>query len=145
MQSARLSKIALLALFVIAVRVTPIGGQSSSTPPTSTNTPPAKDDKAPPAGSAHVGMPACTYMPNPPYTQDAKDSKIEGSVLVSGIVGLDGKITNMRVIKALGHGLDESALDALKKWKCTPAKGTQGKPVPTIVTFQINFRLRKGL
>ena len=83
-------------------------------------------------------------MPNPPYTKEARAARVEGSVLIEGIVGLDGKVTNMLVLKALGYGLDESALKTLQKWKCTPAIGPQGKPVPVIVPFQINFRLRSG-
>ena len=80
-------------------------------------------------------------MPNPPYTKEAKAAKFSGSVLVEGIVGLDGKITNIRVLKSPGLGLDEVVIKTLKKWKCSPAIGPNGKPVPVIVPFQINFRL----
>ena len=86
-------------------------------------------------------MPKCTYMPSPHYTKEAKKAKVKGVVLVEGVVGLDGRITNLRVVKALGYGLDESALKTLKTWKCDPAIGPNGKPVPTLVPFEINFRL----
>jgi TonB family protein len=56
-------------------------------------------------------------------------------------VGLDGRITNTRILKGLGHGLDESAMKTLKQWKCEPAIGPNGKPVPKKVPFEINFKL----
>jgi periplasmic protein TonB len=80
-------------------------------------------------------------MPYPPYTKEAKAAKIQGTVLIEGIIGLDGRITSMRLLKGMGYGLDESALKTLKKWKCNPAVGPNGKPVPVIVPFEINFRL----
>ena len=88
-----------------------------------------------------VSLPSCYYMPNPPYTKEARKAKIEGAVLLDGVVGLDGKITNIRVLKSLGYGLDENATNTLKKWRCNPAIGPEGKPVSTIVPFQISFRL----
>lgn len=86
-------------------------------------------------------MPSRSYMPNPNYTKEARHAKLQGNVLIEAVINLDGTLTNMRVIKGLGSGLDESALTTLHKWKCKPATGPAGKPVPTLVTFQINFRL----
>jgi len=84
-------------------------------------------------------MPKCTYMPSPHYTKEAKKAKVKGVVLVEGVVGLDGRITNLRVLKALGYGLDESALKTLKTWQCNPAIGPNGEPVPALVPFKIDF------
>jgi TonB family protein len=92
------------------------------------------------AGVNGVSLPGCTYMPNPPYTQKARDAKFSGSVLVEAIVGLDGKITDIRILQSPGLGLDEQVIKTLKKWRCNPAVGPNGKPVPVIVPFQINFR-----
>ena len=83
----------------------------------------------------------CTYMPQPPYTKQARAAKVQGTVLVQGIVGLDGKITNVVVLKGPGSGLEVSVIETLKKWKCKPAKDSDGKPVATTVPFQINFHL----
>jgi protein TonB len=80
-------------------------------------------------------------MPNPPYTKEARAARFEGIVLVEGVITLDGKITRMKLIKGAGNGLDDIALKTLKTWKCKPATGLEGKPVPTIVTFQVNFEL----
>lgn len=83
----------------------------------------------------------CTYMPNPPYTKEARAAKVQGTVLVQGVVGLDGRITNVIVLRSPGSGLEESVIKTLKKWKCEPAKDRDGKPVPTTVPFQISFHL----
>jgi len=80
-------------------------------------------------------------MPQPPYTKQARAAKIQGTVLVQGVVGLDGRITNVVVLKSPGSGLEESVIKTLKKWKCEPAKDRDGKTVPTIVPFQISFHL----
>jgi TonB family protein len=93
------------------------------------------------AGVNGVSLPGCSYMPNPPYTQKARDAKFSGSVLVEAIVGLDGKISDIRILQSPGLGLDEQVIKTLKKWRCNPAIGPTGKPVPVIVPFQINFRL----
>ena len=88
-----------------------------------------------------MALPSCSYTPNPPYTKEAKAAKFQGAILAQGIIILDGSITNIKIIKSPGLGMDESVIKTMKKWKCTPAIGPNGKPVPTQVPFEINFRL----
>jgi hypothetical protein len=47
----------------------------------------------------------------------------------------------LKLIKSPGLGLDENTLTTLKTWRCKAATGPSGKPVATIVTFEVNFRL----
>jgi periplasmic protein TonB len=93
------------------------------------------------AGVNGVGMPSCFYMPNPPYSEEARKAKYSGIVLVEAIVNLDGHLSNLKLIKSPGLGLDENTLTTLKTWRCKAATGPSGKPVATIVTFEVNFRL----
>lgn len=93
------------------------------------------------AGVNGVGTPACFYMPNPPYSEEARKAKYSGIVLVEAIVTVDGRVTNPRVIRSPGLGLDDSTINTMKTWKCKPAVGPNGKPVPTLVPFEVNFRL----
>ena len=93
------------------------------------------------AGVNGVGMPSCFYMPNPPYSEEARKAKYSGLVLVEAVVNLDGHLSGLRLIKSPGLGLDENTLNTLKTWRCKAATGPSGKPVPTIVTFEVNFRL----
>jgi protein TonB len=93
------------------------------------------------AGINGVGMPSCFYMPNPPYSEEARKAKYSGIVLVEAVVELNGQLSRMRLIKSPGLGLDDNTLQTLKTWRCKPATGPSGKPVPVIVTFEVNFRL----
>jgi len=93
------------------------------------------------AGVNGVGMPSCFYMPNPPYSDEARKAKYSGTVLVEAIVTVDGRVTNPRVIKSPGLGLDETTINTLRTWRCKPANGPNGKPVPVQVPFEVTFHL----
>lgn len=94
-------------------------------------------------GQDGVSLPSCFYSPSPPYTAEARAARFQGNVLAEGSVTVDGRIMNPRILKSPGMGLDDSVLKTLKKWRCKP--GTKdAKPVPTIVPFQISFRLNGG-
>src|SRR6266436_2411880 len=93
------------------------------------------------AGVNGVGSPVCFYQPPPEYSDEARKVKYQGAVVVEGIIGLDGKISNIRVVKGVGMGLDENAVTAVKTWRCKPAAGPSGKPVATIVPIEVTFRL----
>ena len=93
------------------------------------------------SGKDGTSVPTCYYMPHPPYSNEAKAAKYEGTLLAEGIVTVDGRITNLRVLKSPGLGLDDSVLKTLKTWKCKPAIH-EGKRVAALVPFEITFRLR---
>jgi protein TonB len=56
------------------------------------------------------------------------------------VIDANGRATGFKVIKSLGLGLDEKAIEAVKKWKFDPAR-KDGKAVPVASTMEINFRL----
>jgi periplasmic protein TonB len=93
------------------------------------------------AGVNGVGMPSCFYMPSPPYSEEARKAKYSGVVMVEAVVNLDGHLSNMRVIKSPGLGLDDNTINTMKTWRCKPVSGPNGKPVPVIVPFEVTFRL----
>jgi periplasmic protein TonB len=93
------------------------------------------------AGVNGVGSPACFYMPNPPYSEEARKAKYSGVVMVEAVVTVDGKVTSPKVIRSPGLGLDETTVSTMRTWRCKPANGPNGKPVPTLVSFEVNFRL----
>jgi len=93
------------------------------------------------AGVNGVGMPSCFYMPNPPYSEEARKAKYSGVVMVEAVVNLDGHLSNMRVIKSPGLGLDDSTINTMRTWRCKPVTGPNGRPVPVIVPFEVTFRL----
>jgi len=93
------------------------------------------------AGVNGVGLPTCFYMPNPPYSDEARKAKYSGVVMVEAVITVDGRVTNPRVIRSPGLGLDESTINTMRTWRCKPVTGPNGKPVPVIVPFEVTFRL----
>ncbi len=80
------------------------------------------------------------YTPQPDYTEQARVAKLQGACVLSLTVGLDGNPSNIVVTKKLGMGLDERAIEAVKKWKFEPAR-RYGRPVLTHLTLSIQFKL----
>jgi TonB family protein len=92
-------------------------------------------------GKNGVSSPTCYFMPNPPYTQEAREAKFSGVISVEGVVGVDGRVTNTFILKRVGLGLDNNIVKTMQTWKCKPANGPSGQPVATLVMFEIHFRL----
>jgi TonB family protein len=91
-------------------------------------------------GTKLAAQPRCTYMPNPNYTEAARAAKFNGAVSLEAIVNLDNRLENLRVVKGIPYNLNQSALDGLQNWQCTP--GTlDGKPVASVIQLEVNFRL----
>jgi protein TonB len=90
-----------------------------------------------------VTLPQPVYQPRPNYTSDAMRAKIQGTVLLECVVGTDGTVSNIEIIRSLDptFGLDGQAIDAARKWKFKP--GTRfGQPVPVLVSIELTFTLR---
>ena len=85
--------------------------------------------------------PTCAYCPRPDYSEEAKHAKLEGDVLLSVLVGIDGNAFDIDVIRGLGMGLDEKAVEIVKKWKFNPGLDTDGKPIKARVQIIVSFRL----
>jgi periplasmic protein TonB len=73
------------------------------------------------------------------YPPDALRMGIEGKVLTRLLLDETGKVRQVRVIKPAGHGFDERAVEALKKYKFSPARTSDGKAVPTTIPFLYTF------
>ena len=89
-----------------------------------------------------VSNPKVLYRVQPEYSEEARKAKHQGAVLLGFEVWEDGRAHNIRVLSTLGLGLDEKAIEAIKKWKFSP--GTKdGKPARVSAKIQISFRLRQ--
>jgi TonB family protein len=85
-------------------------------------------------------MPHAINSPFPDYSDEARDKRAQGTVELSLIVGLDGKPHNIHVVRKLGHGLDEKAMEAVAMWTWEP--GTKdGEPVPVQLHITMDFHL----
>ncbi len=83
----------------------------------------------------------CMYCPDPEYTDEARHEKLQGSVTLRVLVTADGRAGQVRIIKALGLGLDERAVDAVRKWRFEPARDATRKAVAEWVTVDATYRL----
>ncbi len=90
--------------------------------------------------TASASPPAVIYRADPEYTDQAKAAKWQGTVVLSLMVDESGKPTEIKVVRSLGMGLDEKAVEALTKWQFRPGV-KDGKAVATRATVEINFRL----
>lgn len=87
-----------------------------------------------------VTAPIPIYKPEPPYSEEARKAKYQGTVVLLIIVDTQGSVADARVVKPLGLGLDEKALETIHTWKFKP--GTRnGVPVPVRVMVEVTFRL----
>jgi len=87
-----------------------------------------------------VSAPRAVYAPDPEYSEEARKAKYQGTVLLWLVVGPDGRSHEVRVQRSLGMGLDEQAVEAVKKWRFEPAL-KDGRPVPVQIYVEVNFRL----
>ena len=87
-----------------------------------------------------VSAPRPIYDPDPEYSEEARHAKYQGTVLLSVVVGLDGRPRDIRVQRSLGMGLDEKAIEAVRKWAFEPAM-KDGHPVAVQVNIEVSFRL----
>ena len=78
--------------------------------------------------------------PTPAYTAEARQLKVEGEVVLEVEFCASGAVRILRVVRSLGHGLDESAKAAAQQIRFRPAT-SEGRPVDYRTTVQIVFRL----
>ena len=74
------------------------------------------------------------------YTEEARRARIQGTVVVEGVVHCDGSFIDLRVVESLGFGLDEATLEALARARFEPATrngSTVSVRYSTTVTFQL--------
>jgi TonB family protein len=88
-----------------------------------------------------VSAPVPIFTPEAEFSDEARRAKYQGVCLISLIVDAQGNPQDPRVIRALGMGLDEKALEAVHKYKFKPAMKEGRTPVPVRITIEVNFRL----
>lgn len=87
-----------------------------------------------------VSAPVPVFDPDPEYSDEARKAKYQGTVVLWVVIGADGRTRDMRVERSLGMGLDEKAMEAVKKWRFKPAM-KDSQPVPVQVNIEVSFRL----
>ena len=87
----------------------------------------------------NVSAPVLIYSVAPEFTEQAKKPKIAGNVLVNVVIDQNGIPTNVRVVRGIGNGLDEKAVEAVSKYRFKPSM-ERGQPVPVEINIEVNFQ-----
>jgi TonB family protein len=112
-------------------------GQYASPEPTE---PPAPRSPGLNRAGTGVSMPVALNQVSAKYSEEARRKGITGACLVTLMVDADGKPQNPRIVRSLGYGLDEKALEAVKKYRFKPAMKDK-VPFETMITVEVNFSL----
>ena len=125
---------ALMALLVCGAAAQTASPSGNSSPPTQIEG----------SGVYRVGgdvtPPKATYAPDPSYSEAARQATYQGTVVLWLVVSAEGIPERIKVQRALGMGLDEEAIRAVKQWRFEPAT-KDGKPVPVMINVEVNFTL----
>lgn len=88
-----------------------------------------------------VSPPTVLQRVEPQYSEEARKARYQGTVVLEAIVRRDGTCDIIRVVRSLGFGLDENAMQALKQWRFRPGM-RNGVPVDVSLNIEVNFNLR---
>ncbi len=89
---------------------------------------------------AGISDPVVIYDPDPEYSNAAREAKFQGTVVLWVTIGVDGKAHHITVAKRLGLGLDEKAIEAVKKWLFKPSM-LNGHPIAERAQISVSFHL----
>ncbi len=93
-------------------------------------------------GSGGLTDPVILVETLPHYTDEAIKAKVQGVVLLQGVIRRSGRVSDLQILRGLGYGLDEEAIQCLMKdWKFRPGMAN-GQPVDVLATIEITFNLR---
>jgi TonB family protein len=92
-----------------------------------------------PPGSITLPKPLST--PNARYTDAARRARVSGLVMLSVVIGVDGRVERADVTQSLQPDLDASAIEAVKGWRFEPAI-KDGQPVPVLFVVTMTFDIK---
>jgi TonB family protein len=87
-----------------------------------------------------VSAPRALNTPDPDYSEEARKAKYQGTVVLWLVVDQSGRPRDVKVARSLGMGLDQKAIEAVRRWTFEPAM-KDGKPVAVQINVEVNFRL----
>jgi TonB family protein len=98
---------------------------------------PAKDVMG---GGGGVSAPVPIYEVTPEFSEEARKAKFQGVVTVNLVVNQRGLPENVHILRGVGMGLDDKAIEAVKQYRFKPAM-MGGKPVAVEVNVEVNFQI----
>jgi TonB family protein len=131
---------------LMALLPAPFAAAQQPTPPFDT-TAPAQANETPDTRSGlykvggRISPPEALSSVNAEFSDEARRARYQGVCLISLIVDAQGNPQNLHVVRALGMGLDEKAMEAIRQTKFKPAMKDGTTPVPVMITIEVDFRL----
>ena len=86
-----------------------------------------------------LSAPQLIYSAEPEFSEEGRKAKFAGNVLVSVWVETNGLPSHIQVIRPVGMGLDEEAVEAVRKYRFKPAM-ENGKPIVAKLNIEVNFQ-----
>lgn len=102
--------------------------------------PPSPPPPAPVRVGGAISPPLKVHHVAPVYPVLARTSRIQGLVILEATIGVDGAVTEARVLRSVPL-LDAAAIDAVRQWRFTPTR-LNGVPVPVVMSVTVDFRLQ---
>lgn len=139
-----------ITIALIALLPAPFAAAQQPTPPLDT-TAPTQTNEIPDTRSGlykiggRVSAPVLLHDVEAEFTDEARRAHYQGVCLIGLIVDAEGNPQNIHVVRALGMGLDEQAIEAIRQYKFKPAMKDGITPVPVMITIEVAFRLYSGL
>jgi TonB family protein len=87
-----------------------------------------------------IAPPRPVSAPNPPFSDEARRAKYQGTAVLSVVVDKTGQVRSVRIVRPLGMGLDQRAVEAVSEWRFRPATD-DGEPVDRRIRIEVDFHL----
>jgi protein TonB len=100
----------------------------------------AGEDAAPVEAGGDITRPVLLNGGHPAYTRAAQIAGLEGDVVLKAVIDERGRVTHLEVLRGLALGLDDAAIDTVRRWKFKPST-RNGKPVKVFYILTVHFRL----
>lgn len=94
-------------------------------------------------GKNGVNYPECAYCPEPRFSDEGREAKFNGMVVLGLTVNPNGSASDVFIIKGAPFGLTRQAIEAVKLWRFKPAKDHDGNPVAVRIQIEVTFRILK--
>jgi protein TonB len=78
-----------------------------------------------------------------PYPPEAQALQIEGTIPVRVEINADGTVHGARALKSLGHGLEQAAVQAVRRFRFRPGRDRAGRAVPCVIVWRYTFQIQR--
>jgi TonB family protein len=110
----------------------------SSSPALTDQHPIPWDQEVAHVGEANVTAPKILFQPEPEFSDPARKLHLKGVVGLNIVVDQAGRVSDVRIVKPMGAGLDENAVNTVRTWRFAPAT-KDGRPVAVAVYIEVDF------